>query len=468
MIFSNNIYQQLDHFGLNINPNSVRIIKTDKSGKITHQAEELCPQAYIVGDSIDQAALTQTLTTAVKTARCNTAYAAVCFPENLAFSRKHTLPKLPLPEVTEAIRWQLGTIFPFKPEDIYFDWKLLSQSEQETKVVVTAANKKLIEGVITACREIGVKPISFESSASALSRAIQPLPDIAIMTEIDGLGSSVTLVEKGISSLTITASFLNESDSKSAVKLICQSINQLLERLPSSTAPEIPIYITGEKSSAKLAEILSTQVGKSVKELILGQIPASFNLAYMESHLAVDLPESEKTINLLPDNLQHQYRQEAELNHAKKTTIFSTVMSGFACLFSIAVLVTVMVMTQNEQSKLASIGEPPPIPAEMNVPLLLKKAQKIISLQPAKKVPTEALDAAVTALNGLPVRQLDYNASKKEIKISLGGMDRSKLFEIKDVLEKTGKFNQIAIPLSALGSEEAEAITLTLPIKGTL
>lgn len=467
MIFSNNIYKHIEHFGLSITPSAVRLVSTDKSGKIRQQLESTSPKPFIEGDIVDRESLSKALSELMRQIGSTTVYSAVCFPEKLAYSREHVLPKISIQEISEAVRWQLPTIFPLNPEDIYYDWKLLFQSDQETKIVVTAVSKLLLDGIRESCQLAGIKPISFESSAGALARAIKTLPPKAIIAEIDSFGSTSTLVENGVSSITTTTSFSGTTDSTTALQDIALSVHKLLDRLHPDTAanPSPLVYITGEKSSAKLAQILSTQIGQKVVELSLDQIPAIYHIAYIESITSIESPESEKTINLLPEQLQRIYRGEAELTHAKKTAIIGLVIGSIACLVSFGVFLTISLMSQQAVTKLASIVNPPPPPADINLPLFMQKAQKITTLQPAKKTPITPLADAISIVEKLPLRQFDYSASAKTIRVSLTSIGRETLFEIKDLFETSGEFQPVAIPLSALGSEVAEAVSLIIQIK---
>jgi hypothetical protein len=331
-------------------------------------------------------------------------------------------------EVGEAVGWQLSTIFPLQPEDIYYDWKLLSQSDEATKVIVTAISKKLLDGIILACEQAHIKPISFESSASVLARAISPLPERTIITEVDSLGSSTSLIEDSVVSITTTTNYTNTADGQGVIQNLCYSISQLINRVKEESKGTMKpiLYLTGEKSSATLVDLISKQVNEPIIELMISGTVPSFHLAYIESKASVELPESEKSINLLPETLQERYRLEAELSHAKKITRISAAIGVVTCFIAIAVFVTVTLMNQQASKQLASIADPPAPPTDINQQLLLQKAQKIVAFQPAKNIPSETLAAGLAVFTDIPIRQFDYTVAKKEIKISLATIGREK------------------------------------------
>ncbi len=464
MDFSNSIYQHVDYFGLSISPNAVRAVVSNRAGKIVKKSDIVSQTPLIDGDKIDQPSLVSALKNSIQQLNITNLYATVCFPEKLAYSREHIFPKLPLSEIAEAVSWQITTIFPFKSDEIYYDWKLISQTDTETKIVITAVSTQLLDGIIAACETVGIKPLSFESSASALARAIKPLPPVAVITEIDPFGTSTTLIENGVSSITSTTSFSTSTDGQQVIQNIVTSIKQIISRISDPAA--IPnIYITGEKSSPKLAELLSTQLQQKVVELVIPEVPSIYHLAHVESQMTVELPESEKTVNLLPLSLQTAYRQEAELIHAKRTTRLGGIMSGIACICALLVFGVISGISAQTTRELKNLPPPPPVSAGINIQMMMQKAQKITSLQIIKQVPLTQMNDAIAILEKLPIKQFDYNPTKKEIKFTVSGVNRTTLFNLKNNLEQTGKFNQIAIPLSAFSSEEKESVTLILQIK---
>ncbi len=469
MILPKSIFGRVSHVGLSISPYAIRAVIVNANKEITQKAEVTSPELLISGDEVNQEVFENLITQIKQQLNLESFYAACCIPEKLAYSREHSLPKIPHSEIDEAVRWQLGTIFPLQPDDIYTDWKLLGESDQGIRVIITAVSKKILDSLVAGFLKNGIKPLGFESSASSLSRTIEETTNSSIIIELDNYGSSSTLVENGVSSLTITTNFSSAQDSQSAITDIATTITQLQSRVVSSDKEkksEIPLYITGEKAAPEIIQVLSQSLGGTeIKQLSNTSVENKYFSAYVESLTSVEAPESSKTINLLPMDLRQQYVEETELSQLKALAKYNISMSAIVSMLSIALCVTSYIFLNNARNQGESIPEPPALTANIDLPTLLQKSQKITQLQSAENFPQEATETLLSQLNGANVRQLSYDASKKTFKITIGTINRNVLFQIKQSLEETDLYKQITIPLSALDSDESQDVVLTAALK---
>jgi hypothetical protein len=468
MILPTSIFSLVEHFGVSLTTTSVRVIGINKQGKIVKEAEEISKAPFIDGDTVSQELLAELLQKAIKKAQITKKHAAVCLPEKVTYSREYTLPHLPLSEVQEAVNWQLGTIFPFKPEEIYADWKLLSQTSDATNVVVVAISKLLLDGIRQAFETAGIKPISFEPSASALARMITSTASSTIILELDGQGLSASLVRQGVSSLTTTNTFAGATTPDDILATLTSSVQSIVKRAQKTqletTNNTWDVCITGEKAAAKLTEALSKKCELPCRILPIANCEPANHVAYVAAYSSVQPPESEKTINLLPDILQTEYHLEAELVQARTATTLGIVITSIALIVAITANMSNVLLgltTPPENSMVA----PSTQNSTLNVALLMKKAQQITTLQVARKIPTNTMREVMNICKNADVRQFTYDASKKEIRIAIASIDRTALFEIKNALEASGRVAKVNIPLSALSSEEAGDTVLSMTVK---
>jgi hypothetical protein len=241
-------------------------------------------------------------------------------PKKLAYSREHTLPQISLPEVGEAINWQIGSIFPFSPEDIYYDWKLISTTPEETKVAVVAVAKKIVDGITKALETVNVRPLSFEPSASVLSRTLSTdLTDDHLVVEIDSFGTSATLIRNRVASLTTTTHFQADADPQKTLENIAASIKNVISHTYKEAPPDkLQLYITGEKASDQLGQLLAQMLQLPVALLPIAGIEPAYHIPYAAALSAVLPPESEQSINVLPAPIQAEYQLEVESVQAKR------------------------------------------------------------------------------------------------------------------------------------------------------
>lgn len=468
MFLPTNIFSRVKHIGISLSSYAVRAVMVNNSGEPISKAEVVADKLLIDGEKVNQPKLTETFEVLKQQLKLNTFYAAFSIPEKLAYSREHMLPNLNDEEIAEAVNWQLGSIFPFKPEDLYADWKLIDRSDTETKIVVTAVNRQLIDDIVACCRAATIHPISFKSSAATLATSLTDAPENAIIIELDNLGSSSTLVEKGVASLTITTNFATASDSHSLLADIVANLKQLIKRVQSpDTETKVKIYCTGEKALPELISAISDQIGLPIEPLHTDQIPGGFQTAYLESVATIEAPESNKSINLLPSSIEQQYRVETEIAQAKTVAIYGIAFSAVAFVISLGLFIIASLLTTSSAKQLASIPDPQAPPQGINVGLYLQKSQKITQLQAVKYFPDKQFEAITNLISPQVLKQYSYDAAKKTITITLGALERNQLFELKNALDNTQLFNQIAIPLSALSSDKSESISIAITIKPT-
>jgi len=441
----------------------------NRHGKITRQVELESEKPFIDGDVVDNEILADLLKKVMKKGQVSLHHAAICLPEKMAYSREYILPRLPVSEIQEAISWQLSTIFPFKPEEIYTDWKLLEESDEGSRVVVVAISRQLLDSIREVCEQASIKPISFEPSTSALARLIKMDKASTIILEIDKQGASASLVQHGVSSLTTTTSFSSATEPEEILGNLATAITGIMKRSRSNeTAKEQwDICLTGEKAAGKLAEILSKKVEVPCHLLPIEAVEPAYHVAYIAAFSAIQPPESEKTINLLPDNLKDEYRLEAELVQAKTATTLGIVISAIALVVAIGanMVGSLLGLQTNQENMVAPATNQQ---TTLNIPLLMQKAQKINMLQSIKNIPSSTMTDVFAILNNTDIRQYTYDVSKKEMRISIAGVDRSTLFDIKNALEATGKIAKVNIPLSALSSEGNGDMVLSIQIKDAI
>src|SRR3990172_6295883 len=129
-------FPSINHLGVSLEPTAVRGVAVDATSHIVASGEVVFATPVLEDQVSDAAALTAGLKQLKEKLNQDTEYVAMCLPEKYAFSREHTLPLMPLNEVGEAISWQLDGIFPFGRDEVYIDWKLLSQTKENLVVLI--------------------------------------------------------------------------------------------------------------------------------------------------------------------------------------------------------------------------------------------------------------------------------------------------------------------------------------------
>lgn len=110
-------------------------------------------------------------------ARTKAEFIRVSLPEERAYlfetDIKHSTP---LKEVRGLLEFRLEENVPIPSRDVFFDYSILAAPEdaKAVDVSVVAYAKQTVEAYYTACKEAGLRPLSFEVEAQAMARAVIP------------------------------------------------------------------------------------------------------------------------------------------------------------------------------------------------------------------------------------------------------------------------------------------------------
>lgn len=106
-----------------------------------------------------------------KTARVRLGVAGV-----RAITREMELPQLPPDEIEAAVALQASEVVPFPIEQAAISSSVVSKSvdsdgKEQLRVLVAAAHRELVDGVVAAVEEAGLEPEAIDLQSAALSRA---------------------------------------------------------------------------------------------------------------------------------------------------------------------------------------------------------------------------------------------------------------------------------------------------------
>ncbi len=449
-----------DYIGVSISQTAVRAVSVNSDKKINAQAEVKLPPETFTHSSINQAQLTQALKQLLASGRFKSNYAAISIPEFHSFTRSHSIPKMALSEVSEALNWQIEKIFPLPKESIYFDWKLISETETCLNIVIVAVHKKTLDQLIQVMDDANIKPISFEPSASALTRILSIKEnESAILVEVNPQGSSSSLVENHLSSLTITNQFQTSSqlnEIKQALNTTSQSIQSLINlhqsKKPQASEP-LKIFLTGDSASEELTNWLGSYLNQKVELVNIPSVPPHLHQAFAVANTSIHAPKTGLGINLLPDSLEAVFKATRNYQDIKTKIQVSLTFLIFSLSITAATFFFVLfqsIQAQNELNQLEVAGSDLTYNAT-TVSLVNKASNAIVKLFPRKTTPVEAIEQLLEiAPTGIDVKSYTYDKEKSEIAIIGFAIDRPALLEFRQVLETSETFEQVQVPLVSL------------------
>ncbi len=100
-------------------------------------------------------------------------------PESLIFSKLMRFPRMSMPELATAIKWELDQSVPFPPNEIESSWSVLEKNEMTAEdtinVYVVAVPTKVSELYVQLFELLGLEPLRLENEVAPLVRSYTSL-----------------------------------------------------------------------------------------------------------------------------------------------------------------------------------------------------------------------------------------------------------------------------------------------------
>ena len=465
LFLPNAFFSRRKYFGLAISGTAIRGLSVGNNGSLVSYAQVPLAERVFEGDVVNQAALVVAFKQLLAQGKFGTAYTSVTFPERYAYSREYKLPTLPLDEVGEAIHWQIEHIFPFSPEEIYTDWKLLRQDEKGTEILVVAVQKTILDGLRAAMEQAGLYPLSFEPSAGVLSRMLsfEKQPVIGLV-EVDSRGSTVTLVDKGVSLLTTSSPLAShKGDLVASVMEAVNSLTKYYVEKRKVRADSLFLYLTGERADQNLVTTLIGRYRLKAGILPIASVTPPFHLAYAASLTRVLAPRSEQSINLIPTALLNVYEATHSRNISRATFNMSFAV-GVISLFIMVSVVGWLVWVQSSTAAELQQLQQQTANSEFPVGEIVSKAERIRVLFPYKLMPQQEFIELLSLVPAtIRVESIDYLADKQLFKVVGVAQNRQELLRFREAFDSSEWFDEVHLPLGVF--ETLENINFSIEFK---
>lgn len=118
--------------------------------------------------------------------------AIVGIPTNMTYSRSVSLPKAAIKKIDEAIALEASQYIPVALSELNLSYEILSETDQAIDILMSAAPKRIIDNVLTACHEIGITPLAIEPSINAVAKLLTNTEQGHLPTVIVDIGAADT------------------------------------------------------------------------------------------------------------------------------------------------------------------------------------------------------------------------------------------------------------------------------------
>lgn len=281
-----------DSVGLSITDDRVRVVYLE-NGRIRGYNSIYLPDGSVNdGEILNKNELFKSIEKAFSESRprrIKNKRVRIALSESKSFLRLISMPNMDEKEISEAIKWEIEANIPLALDQVYYDWQLVdnifNEGQDEVKVLVLAAAKRIVDQHIEVLEEFGLEVIGIESETTALIRSLlsENIPDgrtsmiinidknktsfIFAVKNIPCFASSIPVSEKNI--INAIAKKFNISDQKAEEierndgigsffedDALFEAIRPVLDGLVEEIKKTIDFYLDGLKYSNSLDEIL--------------------------------------------------------------------------------------------------------------------------------------------------------------------------------------------------------------------
>ena len=451
-------------------PLKIQVVQLSSSKKSVQKRISLdLPEGLIVDMKVvNEEALAKILKEIWKKVGLREKSVGIIIPESSTYTKLLTLPKLPISELDEAVRWQAYEYLPHNKDDLILDWKIVKEEEGELKVLVVAVLKEVLGGYVRSAHLADLFPQVVETPALSLVRFSES-KETGFLFIHESEGSAIIIISQGQGIVGSSSLTLNNQDE--VIKVAAQMVKHYKEVVVEE------ILVGGASINSAVAESLKKSLGKEVLFIKppVGGVDAN---AFQEYMIPISLllkdptePADEATVNLLPPELVKKYEREKIKHQIWSLTLFVSliVWISFFTALGVYLFLGMQLALIRQEEVLSQI---PPEKAEYisQIEEINKISTKVLSITSARVYPETIINAISKARPvGVNILRHRINMETGSIELIGNSQTRELLIEFKDSLEENIDFSLVHIPISSFEREsdlEYVANFSYLPIAG--
>lgn len=136
-----------------------------------------------------------------------TPYCIISIPDAQVFTAVFKFPAgLRRREIMKTIPYKAEEIIPFKPSEIYFDFKTITLSEGTQEVFYVAVPQRVVDGYVALLQSVGLVPVALDVESVSLARALigpavpgtskQPEPPAVLLMDIGARTTNFNIFDR--------------------------------------------------------------------------------------------------------------------------------------------------------------------------------------------------------------------------------------------------------------------------------
>lgn len=333
-------------FGLDISDHSLEALILKKSAPIVGKVQvasyaRMIMRGEVVKNGVikNKKKLQENITKLLESAQpkaIRTPYCIISLPESQVFTAVFKLPAgLRQKEIMNTIPFKAEEVIPFKPSEIYFDFKTISKEGPTQEVFYVAVPIKVVDEYVEVLNNIGLKPIAFDLESISLARALIdkkiPKGKGKLIMDIGARTTNLTIFDKGGVRQSLSIHLAGDRFTKAISKNlgITEKEASELKRThgfdPKKQQGKVLLILQKElkriiDESKKIIEYYQTENQRQIDEIIL--VGGSSLMPKIDQYLADNLGI---TANI-GEPLTKVIDPSGLINFKEKSVLFSNVM----------------------------------------------------------------------------------------------------------------------------------------------
>ncbi|MER3557662.1 MAG: pilus assembly protein PilM [Thermus sp.] len=204
LLWSNLFKPRIEAVGLEIGASSLKLVECTGSPPILKAyAQRPTPPGVLVGGQVvEPAALAQEIRELFLQAGVRKRYVVTAVPSQATVVRILQVPKMPLKEMEEAVRWEAERYIPFPIDEVLLDFAPLEPMEElregaQVQVAVAAALQEAVASLVETLKSAGLIPLVIDVKPFA---GLYPLEGVlegqtSFAVEIGGSATTMVLAQ---------------------------------------------------------------------------------------------------------------------------------------------------------------------------------------------------------------------------------------------------------------------------------
>lgn len=442
--------------------NKVQIAKLNSTkSSVVKFASYGLPQGAIANHKVQNTKLlTETIKGIWKQMNIKEKSVGIIVPEFSTFTKTLTLPNLGHSDLDEAVRWQASEILPFEKGSEILDWKIVERKENECQILISAISKDVLTGYVDAVSGSGLYPLSVETPSLSLVRVTNGENKKRLII-YQGEAETILLISHGQS--IVGSSVVASKDEN----VVLYTAFQIVHHYSGGSVEEV--YMGGINYSQSFYEQLRSQLGaiplKQAGIPIQGLNPAELQEYLVPLSMQMQDPQSpddELTINLLPPAWAKHYQDELIKSQAWKLSIIANILIA---LNLAAVLFAFVYLSAQHSSVLANSSQGTTVDQSVidRVKEVNQLTERLSNIAESELYPQTMINALSSKdQTGITINYYKVDLEKGTAEVRGHAVLRNDLINYRNMLQESGMFESVQIPISNLVAEENIEFNITL------